>query len=412
MSPGRPVLLFIAGSLALAAQFPEGVRQRATELIQSGKPAAAIPLLESALTRAPDDLRARNLLGIAFSRADRREEAITQFRKVLQQAPGFLPALKNLAMDELQLGRDSDARTHFDEASKAAPTDPAIHFGLGQLEYREHRYPEAVRHFERSGGLYTSDPAALLQYAESCIETHAAAKATEAIKRLPAHAPPAAHFQAGVLLARLDLYSSAAAQFLLAKGPGADPYTVGYNLALAEWKARNYDAAETALAALIASGKATAELYSLQARIFEASGKTKQAYDALREAAHLDPHDESPYLELIALLAAHENFDLGLEIADIGLRANSTAFRLRVDRGVLLALTGHMDDAEREFARATQEWPSETLPYLARAIALMEMNHSAEAAGICALARLAIPGTTFCPGTLPRLSFAPVIPML
>ena len=93
----------------------------------------------------------------------------------------------------------------------------------------------------------------------------------------------------------------------------------------------------------------------------------------------MDPRDETPYLDLIALCAEHENYDLGLEIADVGLRVNAAAYRLRVDRGIVLALLGRMDEAEREFARAAEVRPEETEAPLARAIALMELNRFPEA---------------------------------
>ena len=62
-----------------------------------------------------------------------------------------------------------------------------------------------------------------------------------------------------------------------------------------------------------------------------------------------------------------------------GLRVNAAAYRLRVDRGIVLALLGRMDEAEREFARAAEVKPEETEAPLARAIALMELNRFPEA---------------------------------
>jgi tetratricopeptide (TPR) repeat protein len=147
-------------------------------------------LASALLVRAQtSDARARNLSGIALSKAGKHEEAVDQFRSALAQDPTFIPALKNLAMAELQLGRNADARLHFETALKAAPNDPMVHFGLGQLDHRERRFAEAVSHFEQSGGLYARDPNTLVQYAASCIETNQPAKATQNLERLPAEAP-------------------------------------------------------------------------------------------------------------------------------------------------------------------------------------------------------------------------------
>jgi tetratricopeptide (TPR) repeat protein len=130
---------------------------------------------------------------------------------------------------------------------------------------------------------------------------------------------------------------------------------------------------------MIGRGLATTELYSLLAKAYEAAGKTREAYEALRAATQRDPRDETPYLDLIALCAEHKNYDLGLEIADVGLRVNAASYRLRVDRGIVLALLGRMDQAEKEFADAAERKPEETEAHVARAIALMELNRAAEA---------------------------------
>ena len=366
------------GRYRLAGQTPSEIRNQATELIRSGKSGQAIPLLERALARDAADSRTRNLLGIALSGEGRHEQAIEQFREVLRQDPRFIPALKNMAMDELQLGRDADARNHFETALAAAPDDPAVHFGLGQLDFRARQFEKAVQHFGRSGDLYRSNPAVLVEYAASCVESGQSKRAEELLATLPATTPGPLHFQAGVLLARLEQYPRAAAEFSLAVGEGTDPYDTGFNLALAWFKAGNSTAAIAAGSDLVRRGLATTELYSLLAKAYEAGGNTKDAYESLRAATRIDPRDETPYLDLIALCAEHDNFDLALEIADIGLRADPAAYRLRVDRGIVLALLGRMEQAEKEFSTAAAN-PSETEAPLARAIALLELNRTAEA---------------------------------
>ena len=379
---GRVLIAFVGlvgGTMQLAGQTPAAIRNQATDLIRGGKPVEAIAILEDAVAKAPGDARARNLLGIALSGAGRHEAAIEQFRLVLKKDPGFVAAVKNMAMDELQVGRDSDARVHFAKALQMAPDDPAVHYGLGQLEFRARHFDKAVTHFEKSGGLYRGNAATLLAYAESCVETGQGGKAAASLGSLPSDIPGPVHFRAGVLLAKAEQYAAAARQFSEATGEGTDAYDTGFNLALAHFKSGNAAAAVAAGDELIARGLAKTELYSVMAKAYEATGKTREAYESLRAATRLDPRDEAPYLDLIALCAEHENYDLGLEIADVGLRVNADAYRLRVDRGIVLALLGRMDEAEREFARAAEAKPEEVEAPLARAIALMELNRYPEA---------------------------------
>jgi tetratricopeptide (TPR) repeat protein len=139
------VLLF-----RIAPAWPQGSTdpyQTAVAQVRQGKYAAAIPLLEQILTRAPADLKARNLLGIALMSSGRKTEASAQFQKALATDPRFHPALKNLAVNELAMGRVKDAKAHFEQAAVLAPVDAVTHFHLGQIYFNEQRYADAESHF-------------------------------------------------------------------------------------------------------------------------------------------------------------------------------------------------------------------------------------------------------------------------
>src|SRR5437868_7587396 len=187
--------------------------QQAISYVQQGNPSDAIPILERILADTPADLRARNLIGIALSAYGRRAEANEHFQRALATDPKFYPALKNMALNELALGRLADSRTHFEQALTLAPGDPAAHFGLADIELQSAAYASAVTHYEQSGDLYLKDPHALVSYARACFETKQPDKARQAIAALPAVAEPAMHFEAGLLLARLEDYPAAAHQF-------------------------------------------------------------------------------------------------------------------------------------------------------------------------------------------------------
>src|SRR5580704_5669259 len=94
-------------------QSPSGY-PAAVESVRQGRADLAIPMLEQILATSPNDLKARNLLGIALLNSGRKEEAGAQFRKALQADPGFLPALKNLAVNEMALGQQGEAKAHFE----------------------------------------------------------------------------------------------------------------------------------------------------------------------------------------------------------------------------------------------------------------------------------------------------------
>jgi tetratricopeptide (TPR) repeat protein len=379
--PGAMILLAAMACLparlpaqADASGYPDAVR-----LVQQRQFDRAIPMIERILAAHPADLKARNLIGIALSAAGRRQEANGHFLKVLELDPAFLPALKNLGLNELALGERQQAATHLEKALKLAPHDPVIHFGLAELNHAEGRHEEALAHYADSSELYLRDPAATVRYARSCVEMKKTEAALSALARLDPAADAPTHFQAGVLLARLEKYAEAAGQFTIAQPQYPDPYEVGYNLTLAWLRAKDAARAIDTGEKLIAAGHKKPELYNLLSHAYEEAGRTKGAYDALRAATELDPRDEISYIDLMTLCLKHENFDLSLEISEIALKFVPHSSRVRLERGVAMAMKGRFEDAEAEFLAATVAAPREPLPYVALALARLQMNKLPEA---------------------------------
>ena len=358
--------------------------QTAVSFVQRGQFDRALPLLQQILDRSPNDLKARNLMGIALSAAGRREEANEQFKRVLALDPKFFPALKNLAVNELFLGKAQDAKVHFEEALKSAPQDATCHWGLAEIAFTARDYKRAALSYELSGDLAWKDPRTAIKSATSCLEAGQPDRAAAILEKIPTNLSDSdgdanIQFQAGVLLARLEKYEAAARRFELARRGLRDPYQVGYNLTLVLIRSQNYAAAIRAGEETLAAGHRKAEIYNLLSQAYEQSGQTKRAYDALRAATELDPQDEINYLDLIALCLKHENYDLSLEIADIGARHVPRSHRLRLHRGVTLVMKGQMEEAAKEFQTAGELAPDDALPQVALGLALIQMDRQSEA---------------------------------
>ena len=344
----------------------------AVSLVQSGQLDQALSLLERILARSPNDLKAHNLMGIALSAAGRREEANERFKRILALDPKFAPAIKNLALNELALGLTEQAKVHFEEALKLLPHDPSVHFGLAEIAFSGQRFETAVTHYEQSGDLPFRDPRATLRFAASYAETKRAGKAATAVEKMAANADASTMFQAGLLLAKLDMFEAAAARFKLAIIGSKDPYQAGFNLMLMLLRIGDYDAAITTGEEMKASGERRAELYNLLAQAYEQKGKTKEAYDSLRAATELEPRDEANYLDLVILALEHANYDLGLEIAEIGIRRIPQSYRLHLQRGALLAMKSRLDEAANEFRISAELSPESPLPRVAMGFVLIQ----------------------------------------
>jgi Flp pilus assembly protein TadD len=117
-------------------------------------------------------------------------------------------------------------------------------------------------------------------------------------------------------------------------------------------------------------------------RAYEANGRTQEAYDSLRTATEIDPRDEANYLDLMSLCVTHENWDLSLEISEIGLRWIPQSYRLRLQRGAVFAMKGRLGDAEGEFLTAGKLAPEASLPSVALALVKIDSNMPEQAVAL------------------------------
>ncbi len=375
----RAVCGFVAVICVAAAQATGSIYERAAALIQRGESRSAIALLQPRLKEEPRDLKALTLMGMAASAENRREQANMYFRKALALDPQFAPALKNLAINELSANETASAREHFEELLRFTPSDPIAHLAIADISFAAKDFQKAVSNYDRSAELYLRTPASLVNFAQALIAVHEPVRARAVLDKMPAEADAPAHFAAGTLLAGLGKYGAAAHEFQRSRGPGVDEYDAGYNLTLAYMKAGDAAVAVRTGEDLIARGHTRAELYNLLAQAYESTGRTKEAYDALRTAAKIDPADPINYVDLTALCLQHNNYDLALEIADIGVRKAPASDRLHLQRGIVLAMKEQFAGARSEFETALKLAPDKGLPHVALGLILMQMDETAEA---------------------------------
>ena len=369
---------------------------------------AAIGTLERLLAQHPKDLKALNLLGIALIGADRRDEANARFRAALAIDPRFQPARKNLAINEFQAGRLDEAQRHLEEVIKDAPDDEVAQLHLGEIHFERKRRGDALSHYERARARVTQNPRWMLHYAICLIDGGRIADAVAVLDRLPAN-DAAGRFEAGVALGEARAFAEAARFFGSARasaspiastiagagagagtgaaaGAAADAaagspkaYDAGYNQTLMLIEAGDAAAAIRVAEEMFAQGAKAAELHNLAARAYAKAGRIKEAYDALREASRLEPAVAEHYIDLAMLCLEHENYDLGLEIVDVGLKHRPDSSMLYLQRGVVLAMKGSIEQAEKEFERASRAAPDDPAPYVALAMTWMLKNETAKA---------------------------------
>ena len=342
--------------------------------VQRGEHAAALRLLDAILSRAPHDLRALNLAGIALTSAGRADEGAERFRRALAADPSFYPARKNLGVYEFARGRAAEAQREFEAVLKQAPDDEVAHLHLGEIHHGAKDLASALRHYDRSGPRTSQKPEWALHHAEALLWAGRHDAALALLARLPA-GDAAAQFEAGVLLGKAERRVDAAAFFARARG-GTQADAAAYNQLLMLVEAGDHAAAARAADELVAAGHRTPELYNLAARAYLGAQQVQQAYDALRTAARLQPRNEDHYLDLASIALEHHNYDLGLEIVDVGLRHLAASWRLHLQRGVLQAVKGELAAAANAFEAARAQAPDEAAPYAALAMAWMQSGQA------------------------------------
>ncbi len=358
---------------------PQAEYRRAEALMRQGHWGEAAEVLHELAEAIPDNSRLANALGVALSSAGERAQAEAAFRRALDIDPSYGSALKNLALSLLAGDSPASAAPYLERLSATQGGAQLANAGLAQIALRESRFGDAARHFALAGDVVIRDPALLVKYARALAGSGHPDKALSALKRLPAAASPDLHYEAGLQLATLEAFGAAAVAFQRSRGAEAGPYQVGFNRVLALARDGQHGEAARVAEHLIAEGHREAELMNLVSRSYEAVGATEQAYNALRDAIELRPSDGSNYVDLVALCLEHENFDLGLEIADIAVDRLVGSPRLHIQRGVALAMKGRFADAERSFARAAELDPERSLPGVALGLILMQQDRVPDA---------------------------------
>jgi tetratricopeptide (TPR) repeat protein len=372
------VLLSCSSNAAFAEDCREAPYDCALFFVSKHDFPSAIRYLEKNLERSPQDLKTLNLLGIALTESGQIERANRQFRKALHIDPHFYPALKNLAINELTMRQTADAKTHFEQFLKHAPDDETTHISLAEIYFREKQCGLALRHYDKSRTRTVNNPELILHYSQCSLESGRQQSAID-ILDLVSEDDAESQFQAGMMLGRAGEYLAAAKHFGVARRHYPDPYRAGYNQTLMQIRGGDFpDAIQTA-SELFSQGYRLPELYNLVSQAYLKNGQTQEAYDALRKATQLDPKDENNYIDLATICDSYSNYDLGIEITDIGLRHVANSYRLYLERGALRAGKGQLAQAEEDFAAAQKLAPQEPLPYVALGITWLTNGESQKA---------------------------------
>lgn len=124
---------------------------RAGALVAAQKFTEAEAEIVRALSGAPGDLRALNLLALVRFKLGRLEDAHATYADIARAAPDDAGAHRNLGLIALKLGRPAQARPELETAVRLAPADARAWSYLGYVYAKQGETAQAAAAFRRAG---------------------------------------------------------------------------------------------------------------------------------------------------------------------------------------------------------------------------------------------------------------------
>lgn len=341
------LLLLAYVSLGVAQSMPP-IRRAISDIsaaLRNHETTRALQLSRLALKKWPQDPRVWTLLGMAHTDAGDTKLALSAYQSALHYSPNYLPALEAAAQLEYQ--RDGgDARKFIKSILKLEPANTTAHAMLGTIDFKGRDCPGAIDHFRQAGSMLDDQPDVLEEY--------------------------------GVCLAQMGRFGEAVPLFqrVDALRPGPVP---AYNLALAQWNAKQTDDAIKTLSPLASAPNAPESILRLAASIYESRGETQRAVELLRKAILAHPKGKGAYLDFADLSVAHDSFQVGIDMLNAGIRQLPRQAELYLARGILYCELGKMNQGMADFETADGLNPDLSAVGAAQGIAESQEHNSAKA---------------------------------
>jgi tetratricopeptide (TPR) repeat protein len=307
----------------------------------------ALELLHPALEASPHDAELWTMQGVAFQGEGDQKEALLSFRHALKLTPDNIPALQGVAQLEYEAG-DPAGIPVLVHLLRLRPDDQTSHAMLAVLQYQQGNCTDAVVHFEKAAELFKSRVPALNAYGTCLVRLNRLQEAEDVLSQALA-------LDARVMRQRQVL----AAVQLMAQEPGK---------------------AIATLDPLLGVGADAASL-ELASTAYENAHLTEKAVSALRQAILLDPRNVNLYVDFAVLSAAHQSFQVGVDVINDGIGLIPNAAPLYFARGVLYVQLAKYDEAQADFDQAFDLDPSQSLSIAAQGLAAVEHNDLSAALG-------------------------------
>jgi len=300
----------------------------------------ALGILHVALQQMPANPELWTMQGVAYNGMGNKREALSSYQQALKLSPNAVPALQGAAQIDYDRG-DPAGIPLIERLLRMHPDDLTSHAMLAVLEYQQGRCDAAVVHFERAVSLFESRAPALNAFGACLVKLRQFDRAVDVFQRSLALNPDDRRER--VALASVQLMSHQSRQAISTLDPllSATP------------------------------DSATLELASAA---FEEMHDTDKAVDTLRQAILLEPQNENLYVDFAALSAAHQSFQIGINVLNDGIAVQPNAAPLYLARGMLCVELSEYEKAEDDFDTAYKLDPRQSLTAAAQDMIAIQQN--------------------------------------
>lgn len=171
--------------------------------------------------------------------------------------------------------------------------------------------------------------------------------------------------QKGTALTRAGSFAEAIPHLRAALGRVSNEYAASFNLSLSLVATGQPNQAIPILTALRDGGHDSVDVDNLLAQAYVGDGQSQKALRALQQASKLSPQNEKLYLFVADACMAKQEYDLGLDVVDLGLEHLKDSARLHYQRGMFLTLQDKFDAGKKDFDQARTLAPGTDIAYLA-----------------------------------------------
>ena len=190
---------------------------------------------------------------------------------------------------------------------------------------------------------------------------------------------PESELQTGIALTAQGHFTEAIPHLLAAQGHVSDEYAATFDLALCYTATSQFDPAIHLLTELRSKGFGTADVDDLLAQAYVGGDRAREALEAFSQAVQQDPQKEKLYLLVADACLDHRNFDLGMQIANIGLQHLPNSARLHYERATFFAFQNEPDLGKADYKAAAKLAPGTDIYYMAAGQSALLDGNIAEA---------------------------------